>query len=218
MKKFILLALLVFSGYKLHQNGYSFTSVKGAFDKAGRPMVVLFNGPGCAEHCEAIRAVLKSRGANFEEISVAGDDGAPVKNKYGVSRFPTTLIGKREIVGADIMQITATLAETFGKDMLTRMESMAMDNHFDDGGRAKVVMYATSWCGYCKQQREYFADNGIAYEEIDVEESSSNQLLYSALKGTGYPLTYVGYRRFSGYKEGDIKTAVNELAKAGPRR
>lgn len=79
-------------------------------------------------------------------------------------------------------------------------------------------MYATGWCGYCKQQREYFADNGIAYEEIDVEESGTNRLLYSALKLTGYPLTYVGYRRFSGYKEGDIKPAENELAEAGPRR
>jgi glutaredoxin len=116
------------------------------------------------------------------------------------------------------MQITSALAENYGKEVLTRMENMAMDNHFDTEGRAKVVMYGTSWCPYCKQQREYFAANKIPYEEIDVEQSKSNELLYSALQGAGYPLTYVGYRRFSGYKEEEIVTALKELAKAGPVR
>jgi thiol-disulfide isomerase/thioredoxin len=116
------------------------------------------------------------------------------------------------------MQITSALAENYGEKVLTRMENAAMSNHFDTDGRVKVVMYGASWCPYCKKQREYFAANSILYQEIDVEQSESNKLLFSTLHGSGYPLTYVGYRRFSGYKEKEIVDAMKELAKAGPVR
>lgn len=216
MKKLLVLAFIAFAGYKFYQNGFSFSRPNGAFDKHGKPLVVLFVGPGCEAPCERIQGVLKSRGINYEEISVAGPDGAPVANKYGIDRFPTTLIGKQEILGDDIMRITSSLAEAYGSEVLTRMERMAMDNHFDAQGHAKIVMYATSWCPYCKKQREFFNANNIPFDEIDVEASKSNEILYSALQGTGYPLTYVGYRRFPGYKEEEIVGALKELSKTKP--
>lgn len=213
MKKILVLALLAFAGYKLHQNGYSLLSPSGAFDKKGNPLVVLFVGPGCAQTCDNVVAILDKRNVKFEQISVAGPDGAPVSNKYGITRFPTTLVGKQEILGDDTTRITSALAEAYGKDVLTRTEQMAMNNHFDDQGKPKVVMYGTSWCPYCKQQREFFANNKIAFDEFDVEASKPNELAYNVLQGNGYPLTYVGYRRFAGFQEGEILTAISELAK-----
>jgi glutaredoxin len=217
MKKILVLAILAFAGYKFYQDGFSVFSSKGAFDKQGKPLVVLFVGPGCADYCEKVRTVLQNRNVTFEEIDVAGPDGAPVGNKYGVTSFPTTIIGSQEVRGDDILRITTVLAETYGKEVLTRKESRIMDNHFDADGRAQVVMYATKWCQYCKKQRAYFAEHNISYEEIDVEESEENTSLYNALEGNGYPLTYVGYRRFPGYQEAGIVTAIAELEKAGPR-
>jgi glutaredoxin len=213
MKKLIVLAIVLFAGYKFHQNGYSFSGAKGAVDSSGRPKVVLFVGPGCGAHCDAVRDVLRQRGVVFEEIDIAGPDGAPVSNKYGVTRYPVTLIGKTEILGDNVEAVSAGLAEAFGKDVLTPGEQRTMAGHFDPQGKAKVVMYATSWCPYCKQQREFFAAKGIPYQEIDVEASSDGNQTYQALKGNGYPLTYVGYRRFSGYKEDEIVAAL-ESAKA----
>ena len=213
MKKILVLALLAFAGYKLHQNGYSLLSPSGAFDKKGNPLVVLFVGPGCAQTCDNVVAILDKRNVKFEQISVAGPDGAPVSNKYGITRFPTTLVGKQEILGDDTTRITSALAEAYGKDVLTRTEQMAMNNHFDDQGKPKVVMYGTSWCPYCKQQREFFANNKIAFDEFNVEASKPNELAYNVLQGNGYPLTYVGYRRFAGFQEGEILTAISELAK-----
>ncbi len=214
MKKILVLALLAFAGYKLHQNGYSLLSPSGAFDKKGNPLVVLFVGPGCAQTCDNVVAILDKRNVKFEQISVAGPDGAPVSNKYGITRFPTTLVGKQEILGDDTTRITSALAEAYGKDVLTRTEQMAMNNHFDDQGKPKVVMYGTSWCPYCKQQREFFANNKIAFDEFDVEASKPNELAYNVLQGNGYPLTYVGYRRFAGFQEGQILTAIAELSKS----
>ena len=217
MKKILVLAVLAIAGYQLYQHGFSFSSSKGAFDAQGKPLVVLFVGPGCGEICNSIRSYLQARSVDFQEVDIAGSDGAPVANKYGVRSFPTTLVGSQQILGNDMLRITSVLAEAYGSKVLSRKESRVMAKHFDDGGRAQVVMYATTWCPYCKKQREYFAENNIVYKEVDVEASEENKLQYSALEANGYPLTYVGYRRFDGYHEADLESAIAELKKAGPR-
>ena len=33
----------------------------------------------------------------------------------------------------------------------------------------QVVMYSTSWCGYCKKARRYFKQQKIPFEEYDVD-------------------------------------------------
>ncbi len=32
----------------------------------------------------------------------------------------------------------------------------------------KVIIYSTPTCTYCKAAKEYFKENGVAYEEFDV--------------------------------------------------
>ncbi len=216
MRKFLLLALLAVVAYKFSTNGFPSFSPAGAFDKSGKPLVVVFVGPNCGGPCATVQSLLTQRGIPFAEVNVVGSDGAPVKNKYGIHRYPTTLIGKQEILGDDTQRITAALAEAYGMETLPRMERLAMANHFDAEGRAKVFMYGTSWCPYCKQQREFFLANGVGFEEVDVEASQANELAYRALGGSGYPLTYVGFRRFAGYQEREILQAIAELKKSRP--
>ncbi len=33
-----------------------------------------------------------------------------------------------------------------------------------------VTMYSTSWCGYCRRAKAALEQQGIAFEEIDVEQ------------------------------------------------
>ncbi|HET7481264.1 MAG TPA: glutaredoxin domain-containing protein [Actinomycetota bacterium] len=33
-----------------------------------------------------------------------------------------------------------------------------------------VTMYSTTWCGYCRRLKRQFEENGIPYEEVDVDE------------------------------------------------
>ncbi len=215
MLRWLIVAAFAFGAYKFYQKGLPGTD-GGALDKNGKALVVLFVGPGCGEHCDGVRELLKARGMRFEEIDIAGPDGAPVDNKYGINSYPTVLIGKTQINGNDGPRISAALAEHFGKASLSRAEQMAMDGHFDAGGKAKVVLYGTKWCGYCKAQREFFAANNIPFDDVDVEASDAAMLAYNALKGSGYPLTYVGYRRFAGFQEGPLLAAVEELAGKAP--
>lgn len=219
MKKFLLLALLAVAAYKFFPNSFPFLPTAGAFDKSGKPLVVVFVGHNCGGPCDAVVDTLKQRGVGFQAIDVMGADGAPVKNKYGVHRYPTTLIGKQEILGDDTQRITSALAEAYGAELiLPRMERLVMANHFDAEGRALVVMYGTTWCGYCKQQRAFFATHGIPFDDVNVEASQASELAYRALKGNGYPLTYVGYRRFAGYQEREILDAIAELKKSKPQK
>jgi glutaredoxin len=62
-----------------------------------------------------------------------------------------------------------------------------------------VVMYSTTWCGYCKKARHFFNKNKIAFEEFDVEKSSKGKNDYQALQGRGVPIILVGDRRLDGF-------------------
>lgn len=131
----------------------------------------------------------------------------PEAAKYGVHQYPLVQVGKDSALGGRL-EIIGVLARNLGPEVFSRSERMAMENHFDDQGRAIVVMYGTEWCPYCKKQRAYFQSQNIAYTELDPEKSAAAKTAYTILQGNGYPLTYVGYQRFSGYQEGEIKDAV----------
>jgi len=221
MKKLLLLALIGYGAYTSYQKGqlkgifgvprHASHASSGSHAKDRNAEVVLFVGPGCGEHCDRIRDLLSERKVAYEEIDVAGPDGAPVGNSYGVNRYPTTLIGSRQILGDDMPALFSTLAETFGNSVLTDAENIAMAGHFDGEGRPKIVMYGTSWCPICKQEKEFFESNRISFDNVDVEESVSGARSYGTLKGTGYPLTYVGYRRIAGFNEQKLREAIRDL-------
>ena len=67
------------------------------------------------------------------------------------------------------------------------------------GGSGLVTMYSTSWCGHCKNARNYFASRGISYREIDVEKSEAAAREFQSLGGSGVPLIIVGGKAMSGF-------------------
>jgi glutaredoxin len=73
------------------------------------------------------------------------------------------------------------------------------------GEQPAVVLYATSWCGYCKMTREFFAANGIRYTEEDIEQSSTALLQHKKLGGNGVPLIVVGDEVIKGWNEQSLR-------------
>jgi glutaredoxin len=69
------------------------------------------------------------------------------------------------------------------------------------GARPEVKMYATDWCGYCKQARQYFGRNGVRFTEIDIEKSAAGRAEYERLGGRGVPVILVGAQRMNGFSE-----------------
>jgi len=64
-----------------------------------------------------------------------------------------------------------------------------------------VVMYSTSWCGYCRQARRYFKSKDIKYVERDIERSRLAKRTYDRLGGNGVPLIVVGENKMSGFSK-----------------
>ena len=63
----------------------------------------------------------------------------------------------------------------------------------------QVTMYSTSWCGHCKNARNYFAAKRIAYRDLDVEKSDAAASEFKRLGGSGVPLILVGGKAMSGF-------------------
>lgn len=68
----------------------------------------------------------------------------------------------------------------------------------------QVVIYTTSHCPYCKQAKQYFAQKGIRYREIDVETSMSGKEAFRKLGGNGVPLIMVGDKKVDGFNAQEL--------------
>ena len=64
-----------------------------------------------------------------------------------------------------------------------------------------VIMYSTSWCGYCKQARRYFNQKQIAFTEYDVEKTDKGKQDFKRLGGKGVPVILVGDQRLNGFSK-----------------
>lgn len=88
-----------------------------------------------------------------------------------------------------------------------------IDRFFDGepavtGNAGEVVLYATSWCGYCQKTRELFDAEGVAYTEFDIESSEEGRQRYDALDGNGVPVIDIRGKIIHGYDEDGILAAL----------
>ncbi len=65
--------------------------------------------------------------------------------------------------------------------------------------KQKIVMYSTTWCGYCKMAKKYFVENKIHFVEYDIEKNAKAKRAYDTLGGRGVPVLVAGNRRMNGF-------------------
>jgi len=197
MKKFIVFIVVIGAVYLIKPSFFPSLFTNGAFDKDGKPVVWVFTTDRCGSYCSDVIKLLNDRNIDYTEYDADNEEGKDLLIEVGgKNRFPLILVGSKSVVGNDKFSIVSMIAEGVGEEILTRSEQRVMSNHFYEGGEPMIVMYGTSWCGYCKKMRIYFDENDIDYTEFDAE--GSGQQAYNILKGTGYPLMYIGYRRIKG--------------------
>ncbi|TBU72650.1 NrdH-redoxin [Pseudomonas daroniae] len=88
-----------------------------------------------------------------------------------------------------------------------RIEPLLFGNSERVAGQGEVILYATSWCGYCAKTREFLGERGIAYTELDIEKSSEARRAYDALGGRGVPVLNVNGTVIHGYNPQGILAA-----------
>ncbi|MEN5314997.1 glutaredoxin family protein [Pseudomonas koreensis] len=74
--------------------------------------------------------------------------------------------------------------------------------------QARVVLYATDWCGYCKQTKRFLDSKGIAFKEFDIEKDAEARKAYEALGGRGIPLIDVNGTLIRGFDPDEILAAL----------
>lgn len=71
-----------------------------------------------------------------------------------------------------------------------------------------VVLYSTSWCGYCKKTRDLLDSHDIDFYEYDIERSKDGYNQYKALGGNGVPVLAVGSEVIQGYDVNAMKIVL----------
>ena len=71
-----------------------------------------------------------------------------------------------------------------------------------------VVMYSTSWCGYCAKARKHMQRKGIRFKEYDIEKSASAKNKYKKLGGGGVPFFEIGGQTMGGYNPSKLEAMV----------
>jgi mycoredoxin len=73
----------------------------------------------------------------------------------------------------------------------------------------KAVLYATAWCGFCKQTRAFLTQQHISYVEYDIESSPDGLEQYKRLGGNGVPVVLIAGEVIKGYRPERILKAAN---------
>lgn len=72
------------------------------------------------------------------------------------------------------------------------------------GQQPEVVLYATSWCGYCAKTRRLFKQLRVEFTEYDIENDASANARFQQLGGHGVPLILIGKDSVHGFDEDRI--------------
>jgi len=76
---------------------------------------------------------------------------------------------------------------------------------------ADVVMYSTSWCGYCKKARVLLNQHGIQYKDLDIEQSAEANAEMKSLGGYGVPVFLIQGEVIKGFNQNRILELVTGL-------
>jgi glutaredoxin 3 len=78
----------------------------------------------------------------------------------------------------------------------------------------QIVMYSTTWCGYCQRARGLLARKGAAVHEIKVDEEPGQREVMMQKSGRRtVPQIFIGERHIGGYDDLAALDRAGELDK-----
>lgn len=98
----------------------------------------------------------------------------------------------------------ATSSDTVGviKSLTETLQGQVAPGTRAEDAEGKVVLYRTSWCGYCKQAAAYMRQKNIPFVERDIEANAGYKAEYKKLGGSGgVPFIVFGQKTIQGFSE-----------------
>lgn len=78
-----------------------------------------------------------------------------------------------------------------------------------DSTAAPVIVYSTTWCGFCHQAKKYFDAEGIEYKDIDVEKDpKAAEDMVNKSKQMGVPVIEIGDTIIVGFDRPKVESAL----------
>ncbi len=76
-----------------------------------------------------------------------------------------------------------------------------------------VKIYTTTWCHFCKEAKRYFRQNGIKFEEVNVEKDAeaANEMVQKSGQ-MGVPVIEINGRVIIGFDKAAIEKALKAAA------
>lgn len=77
---------------------------------------------------------------------------------------------------------------------------------------APVIMYSTSWCGYCQRLKAQMGRAGIGWEEINIESDPQAEATVKAVNGGNATVPTLVFADGSALTNPTIKQVQQQLA------
>lgn len=109
-----------------------------------------------------------------------------------------------------LILFTILAAVAWQSKIISKKKTMhgAHANSTTSSQQPEVILYGTTWCGYCAAARQFFDANGIRYTEYDTEKTNEGYEGHKKLGGGGVPLIVVGGDVMHGYNEAGLRQVL----------
>ncbi len=74
-----------------------------------------------------------------------------------------------------------------------------------------VIMYSTSWCGYCRKARVLLNMQGVQYKELDIEQSAEANAEMKSLGGQGVPVFLIKGEVVKGFNQNRVLELIKGI-------
>jgi mycoredoxin len=78
--------------------------------------------------------------------------------------------------------------------------------------RDELVMFTTTWCGYCVRLKRFFEREGIAYREVNIEEDPEAAAFVMSVNGGNQTVPTVRFPNGAALTNPSPAEVVAELA------
>lgn len=75
----------------------------------------------------------------------------------------------------------------------------------------RAIVYSSTNCTFCKQLKEYLAEQQIPYEERNIDQSEAFRAELDRMGMTSVPVTLIGEKQILGFNPSRIKKALAAL-------
>lgn len=160
--------------------------------------VLVYTVAGC-DSCESAAQLIEKSGVAVTRRLVDQDAEAQAEFESVGGGLPLIIDGQRQFSGYS--------EEFLAGWYLERPRNRALFTQagiYREGEARLPILYGTTWCGYCAAARRYFADNGIAYRDLDIEHDAEAKRQYDVIGLQGVPVIVYEDMVWNGFDAGTM--------------